>query len=111
MMFIIMGIMLAALAVVLLGRLHGYAGAIMLGIIAVYFDFFWQWLRMKVIRSQQTKIIVLGVLGGLILRIAGVYLFIMIGRTWFENPYFYVFVGFFFTIPIWSIISYLKMKQ
>ncbi len=110
-MFIITGVMVVALAVVLLGQLHGYAGAIMLGIIAVYFDFFWQWLRMKVVRSQQTKIIVLGVFGGLVLRIAGVFLFVWLGRAWLKNPYFYVFVGFFFTIPIWSIISYLKIKQ
>jgi predicted tellurium resistance membrane protein TerC len=111
MMRISMGIMLAALAVVFLGQLHGYAGSIILGIVAVYFDFFWQWLRLKLVRSQQTKVIVLGVFGGLILRIAGVFLFVWIGRAWFENPFFYVFVGFFFTIPIWSIISYLKIKQ
>lgn len=111
MMLIIMGIMVAALAVVLLGQLHGYAGAIMLGVIAVYFDFFWQWLRLRLVRSQQTKVIVLGVFGGLILRIAGVFLFVWLGRAWFADSYFYVFVGFFFTIPIWSIISYLKIKQ
>ena len=110
-MLVIMGVMLAALAVVLLGQIHGYAGAIMLGVIAVYFDFFWQWLRMKLLRSQQTKLIVLGVFGGLVLRIASVFLFVWLGRAWFANPYFNVFIGFFFTIPIWSIISYLKLKQ
>lgn len=111
MILVMLGVILVSLAVILLGQIHGYPGAIILGIAAVYFDFFWQWLRIKLVRSQQTKAVVIGVFGGLILRIVGAFLFIKLGRAWLENPYFYVFVGFFFTIPIWSIITYLKLKQ
>jgi hypothetical protein len=95
-----------------LGNIHGYAGAIVLGLVAVTLDIFWQWMRFKIVRKNKTSYLVGGILGGLIVRLASVFLFINIGLRWLGegSNYFMIFAAFLLTIPLWAIIAAHKFK-
>ncbi|MGE5583154.1 MAG: hypothetical protein ACM3X9_11550 [Bacillota bacterium] len=102
----------ASLTALFTGNIHGYPGAVILGLDAVFSDLFWQWLRFKIVRKNKTGYLVGGILGGLIVRVASIFGFIQIGLWWLgkTSSYFIVFAALLLTIPIWSIIAAYKFK-
>lgn len=108
-------VVVASLTFLFAAGIHGYIGAVILGINALLIDLFWQWLRIKLIRKWQTRRIWLVILGGLIIRVLSIYLFIRVGLQWLGNGKVnitvMVFTIFLLTIPIWSVIASFKLKS
>lgn len=98
--------------VVFAGNIHGYLGAVLLGLDAVFCDLFWQWLRFKIVSQNKMGYLVGGILGGLVVRVASIFGFIQIGLWWLgkTSSYFLTFAALLLTIPLWSIIAAYKFK-
>lgn len=107
-------LVITSLVTVFAADIHNYIGAVILGINVVTIDLFWQWLRMKLIGQLKTSNLWWGILGGLVVRVASIYLFMRVGLWWLGNgrinSTFYIFVIFLLTIPVWSIIFSFKFK-
>jgi hypothetical protein len=101
-----------SLITIFAGNIHGYAGAIVLGMSGVMFDLLWQWLRFKIVTRGKTSHLIGGMIGGLVIRIASVFLFIEIGMLWLgkSSNYFMTFALILLTIPLWSLILAYKFK-
>lgn len=105
-------LIITSLTVLFAGNIHGYPGAVILGLDTVFCVLFWQWLRFKIVRQNKTSYLVGGVLGGLVVRVASVFGFIQIALWWLgkTSGYFMVFAALLLTIPLWSIIAVYKFK-
>jgi hypothetical protein len=105
----------ASLITLFAANIHGYVGAVILGLNAVAIDLFWQWLRLKIIRQYQTGRLWWGILGGLVVRVVSIYLFIRVGLWWLGNGRIntavYIFTIVLVTIPIWSIIVSFQFRS
>lgn len=103
----------SSLAILFFGNIHGYIGAVILGLDAVLLDIFWQWLRLKIVNKNKTSYLIGGILGGLIVRLVCVFLFIQIGLRWLGegSNYFMIFAAFLLSIPLWAIIAAHKFKM
>jgi hypothetical protein len=114
-MFILFGfLVVASLATLFMANIHGYAGAIILGVNALAIDFFWQWLRMKIVRQSKSGGLLWGILGGMAARVLSIYLFVRVGLWWLGNGRINTAVSIFtiilLTLPVWSIIVSNKFK-
>ena len=110
MIYCLLGV-LAILITIFSARIQGYLGAILLGISTLGMDFIWQWLRAKLMQHKKTSILILGIFGGMLVRIFSVLAFLQIGKTWLDPKHFYWLVIIVLTIPIWSIVSAHRLKN
>jgi hypothetical protein len=103
---------MSSLMTIFFGNIHGYIGAIVLGLNAVLFDIFWQWLRVKIIRKNKASYLIGGIIGGLAARVVSVFLFIQLGSWWLGkgSSYFMTFAACLLTIPLWALIVARKFK-
>ncbi len=103
---------IASLSVLFFGNLHGYPGAVILGLNGVFFDVVWQWLRFKVVSKGKVSLIAGGILGGLAIRVISVFIFIKISQWWLgkSSPYFLAFAVCLLTIPLWSLLIAYKAR-
>ena len=93
-------------------QIHGYAGAVILGVNTILLDLLWQWLRVKILRKNKTSYLVGGVLGGLVVRVISVFSLIQLALWWLGkmSSYFLVFGITLLTIPLWSLLAARKFK-
>lgn len=100
-------------AMLFLANFQGYIAAAVLGVDAIVLDLYWQWLRFTLIRLGKTSYMIWGVLGGFVLRIACLLMFLKISSLFFKafSAYFYLFVILLLTIPLWSLVAAYKFKQ
>ena len=113
---ILLGIFtVASLTIMFAAGIHGFAGAVILGIDALLVDIFWQWLRIKLVHKWQTGRIWLAIIGGLMIRVSSIYIFIRTGIGWLGNGKInspvIVFTLCLLTIPIWNVIASFKLKS
>jgi hypothetical protein len=116
MMLILFGLLvIVSLATIFVANIHGYAAAIILGVNALAIDIFWQWLRMKIVFHNKSGGLLWGILGGLVVRILSIYLFVRVGLWWLGNGKINTAVSVFtiilLTLPVWSIIISNKFKS
>lgn len=111
--FYVPAFIILTVAVLFLAHLEGYIAAAILGVDAVVIDLYWQWLRFTLTRSGKTSHILWGMLGGFVLRIGCLLIFLKLSSLFFKafTPYFYLFVILLLTIPLWSLIIAYKFKQ
>jgi hypothetical protein len=114
--FLVATFLIGILATVLAVPVHGYAGAIMLGIDTIGFDIFWQWLRFEILARKakhqdngQMKILP-GIMAGFVLRIINMIVFLKLGSWWLARNEFFYFAIFLLTLPLWSKLVAYKFK-
>jgi hypothetical protein len=115
-MLILFGFFVAVSLITLFAaNIHGYAGAVILGLNALVVDLFWQWLRMKIAYQNKTNPLWWAILGGLVTRVLSIYLFIRVGLWWLGdgkiNTAVAIFTIILLTLPIWSIVASYKFKS
>jgi Na+/proline symporter len=95
-----------------IGNFHGICGAVILGLNAVVLDFLWQWLRVLIIKRAKGNAIFMGILGGMLLRLTSILLFLKFASWWLGNQTFdfYIFVAFLILIPLVNLIEAKKLK-
>jgi hypothetical protein len=105
--------MIGALAVVSLLLLifwHNHLiGSILLGMDAVFLDLCWQVWRTKLLAKKE-KAFFIAIVGGFLMRIISVALFLKIGWDYFRD-YFFVTALILMTIPVWNLLSLMLDKR
>lgn len=103
----------ASLTTIFAGNIHGYVAAIILSLDTIFFDLFWQWLRFKIVSKGKINYLIGGIIGGLVVRVISVFLFIKLGIWWLteNSPYFITFAACLLSIPLWSLIMANQFKS
>ena len=99
--------------IMIAAKIHGFAGAVILGLDFVGTDIFLQWLRVRILKKAKFGQLVWGIFGGLLVRIISIIAFLKFGSVWLgglQSVHFFVFVLFLITLPIWSLIGVRKFK-
>ena len=103
-MNILISITIASIGAILLLQSHGVMGAVLFGIAAIAIDCSWQLLRIKLLPRTKTRNLVWLIYGGILIRIATIFLVMQLGRFWLDPKAFNLFVLSLLTIPVWSLI-------
>lgn len=112
-MILLLPLMVIALGIVYLTHSHGYIGAVILGLSTVGIDLFWQWLRFKIVHQGKPGRIIIGILGGFIMRLISIFLFMEAANWWLglKTQYFIAFVICLLLIPLVNIIAAMIFKR
>ena len=113
MIILLLGIIIT-IGITILTRIHGYIGAILLGLSTVGLDFFWQWLRLKFVQPGHTGRLFLGVFGGLAIRVVSIFLLLKLAEWWLggiKNNDFIIYAICLLLIPFVSILIRFIFKQ
>ena len=98
--------LIAILAAVFIVPIHGYTGAIILGIETIGFDILWQWLRFKVLARRPKSPndghgqLLPGIIVGFVLRIINMIAFLKLGSWWLSQNEFLCYAIFLLTLPL-----------
>jgi hypothetical protein len=99
------------LFVVFLVPARGITGAVILGLAALAFDWFWQWLRLKQVGKHANRVTGLLIMSFFFLRLLNVFVFIKIGSIHLSQEGFTLFSAFLLCIPIVNLIAALTGRQ
>ena len=103
-MIILISLTIVSIGTILLFQSHGVVGAVLFGIMAIAIDCSWQLLRFKLLPHTKTQDLVWLIYGGILIRIATIFLVMQLGRVWLEPKAFNLFVLSLLSIPVWSLI-------
>lgn len=113
MILLLLPLIVIALGIVYFTQTHGYIGAVVLGLSTVGIDLFWQWLRFKVVHQGKPGRVIIGIIGGLIMRLLSIFLFMEFGNWWLglKTKYFIAFAICLLLIPLVNIVVTMIFKQ
>jgi hypothetical protein len=117
MMILYVTLLISILITVFVVPIHGYTGAIILGIDTIGFDIFWQWLRFKILARKPKSPadghgqLLPGIIGGFVLRVISMIVFLKLGSWWLSQNEFLCYAIFLLTLPFWSKLIAYKFKS
>lgn len=110
---IVLGVLIIiSIAFVFIANIHNIFGATILGLSVAGIDYFLQWLRFKFTNPNKIKYLAVTIIGGLLVRMISLFIFLKIGAWWFgiNKTEFYVFIACILTIPIWNFVAAYQFK-
>jgi hypothetical protein len=103
-------LVLTILLLIVFLPLKGLGGAIGLGITLLVADFFWQWLRLRLVKkchyAKELMIILL-----FMVRILSILSIVTFGHGWLAHKYYFILTVITLTFPVWTLLGALGLKR